>query len=216
MVYLAYKTNKNMFQRKIQLSESELLTLRWDKAWTSLLIKFNNTEVGSFADKSSLEAGKWVQLPNGKQLLVRLVKQELEIWDGSNELVSGLRSGESDHFANAWKALIPYGVVFLLAGISRIFTSDWVSIGVIFLTIGSFYIGLALWARKKIDKIPLYIALVLNGLLCLVSLASGGLLLIVAILGILVYYLYKGVSAKPSQKSVVEQIEVTDLLDDGI
>jgi hypothetical protein len=211
-----------MFQRKIQLSESELLTLRWDKAWTSLLIKFNNTDVGSFADKSSLEAGKWVQLPNGKQLLVRLVKQELEIWDGSNELVSGLRSGESDHFANAWKALIPYGIFFTLMGIIVIFIdnneSDREENFVIFsvvVIIGLAYIGLALWARKKLDKTPLYIALVVNGILFLGGLVSGGLLPM-AILGVLIYYLYKGVSAKPSQKSVVEQIEVTDLLDDGI
>jgi hypothetical protein len=211
-----------MLQRKIQLSESELLTLRWDKAWTSLLIKFNNTDVGSFADKSSLETGKWILLPNGKQLLVRLVKQELEIWDGSNELVSGLKSGESDHFANAWKALIPYGVFFTLMGIVIIFTNDNGSdreenlvIFSIIVIVGLAYIGLALWARKKLDKTPLYIALGINGLFFLGGLVSGGLLPM-AILGVLIYYLYKGVAAKPLQKSVVEEIGVTDLLDDSI
>lgn len=211
-----------MLQQKIKLSESELLTLRWDKSWASLLIKFNNAEVGSFADKASLETGKWILLPNGKQLLVRLVKKELEIWDGSNELVSGLRSGESDHFANAWKALIPYGVLFTLMGIVAIFTTDNESdkevnliIFSIITIVGLAYIGLALWARKKLDKTPLYIALGINGLFFLGGLVSGGLLPM-AILGVLIYYLYKGVSAKSSQKSVVEEIDVTDLLDDGI
>jgi hypothetical protein len=207
-----------MFQRKIQLSESELLTLRWDKAWTSLLIKFNNTDVGSFADKSSLEAGKWVQLPNGKQFLVRLVKQELEIWDGSNELVSGLRSGESDHFANAWKALIPYGFLFAIIGISTVIINDAdmnIGVSTSIAGVGSLYIGLALWARAKLDKTPLYIALAVSGLLCLGSLLVGGLLPM-AIMGVLFYYLYKGVAAKPLQKSVIEEIGITDLLDDGI
>jgi hypothetical protein len=206
-----------MFQRKIQLSESELLTLRWDKNWTSLLITFNNTDVGSFADKASLEAGKWVQLPNGKQLLVRLVKQELEIWDGSNELVSGLRSGESDHFANAWKALIPYGVVFILFGISTCSVNDTElkSTTPILSVVGLIYIGLALWAKKKLDKTPLRIALVVSGLFLIISFLFGGGLPLI-IMGVLGYYLYKGVSAKPLQQSVVERIEVTDLLDDGI
>jgi hypothetical protein len=206
-----------MLQQKIQLSESELLTLRWDKAWTSLLIKFNNTEVGSFADKASLETGKWILLPNGKQLLVRLVKQELEIWDGSNELVSGLRSGESDHFANAWKALIPFGVLFVIIGISTCSMNETELKGAmpIFSAIGLTYIGLALWARTKLDKTPLYIALAVSGLLCLGSLLVGGLMPM-AIMGVLFYYLYKGVVAKPLQKSVVEEIGITDLLDDGI
>jgi hypothetical protein len=205
-----------MLQRKIQLSESELLTLRWDKSWKSLLIKFNNTDVGSFADKASLETGKWILLPNGKQLLVRLVKQELEIWDGSNELVSGLKSGESDHFANAWKALIPFGVLFILIGISTCSLNDTELKGTmpILSAIGITYIGLAFWARTKLDKTPLYIALVVSGLLCLGSLVTSGFLLM-AVMGVLFYYMYKGVVAKPLQKSVVEEIGDTDLLDDG-
>jgi hypothetical protein len=206
-----------MFQRKIQLSESELLTLRWDKTWTSLLIKFNNTDVGSFADNASLETGKWILLPNGKQLLVRLVKQELEIWDGSNELVSGLRSGESDHFANAWKALIPFGVVFTLFGISTCSVNDTelISTSPILSVVGLIYIGLALWARKKLDKTPLYIAIVVSVLFSFGGLVAGEVFGR-AIMVILDYYLLRGVSAKPLQQSVVERVEITDLLDDGI
>jgi hypothetical protein len=206
-----------MLQRKIQLSESELLTLRWDKSWTSLLIKFNNTDVGSFADKSSLETGKWILLPNGKQLLVRLVKQELEIWDGSNELVSGLRSGESDHFANAWKALIPFGVLFTLFGISTCSVNDTelISTSPILSVVGLIYIGLALWARKKLDKTPLYIAIVVSVLFSFGGLVAGEVFGR-AIMVILDYYLLRGVSAKPLQQSVVERVEITDLLDDGI
>jgi hypothetical protein len=209
-----------MLQRKIQLSESELLTLRWDKAWTSLLIKFNNTDVGSFADKASLETGKWILLPNGKQLLVRLVKQELEIWDGSNELVSGLKSGESDHFANAWKALIPFGIVLILIGIARIFITDNdiesdLFTFLIIAIVGLAYIGLALWAREKLDKTPLYIAIVVSVLFSLGGLVAGEVFGR-AIMGVLDYYLLRGVAAKPLQKSVVEEIGVTDLLDDSI
>jgi hypothetical protein len=206
-----------MLQRKIQLSESELLTLRWDKAWTSLLIKFNNTDVGSFADNASLETGKWILLPNGKQLLVRLVKQELEIWDGSNELVSGLKSGESDHFANAWKALIPFGVVFTLFGISTCSVNDTelISTSPILSVVGLIYIGLALWARKKLDKTPLYIAIVVSVLFSFGGLVAGEVFGR-AIMVILDYYLLRGVSAKPLQQSVVERVEITDLLDDGI
>jgi hypothetical protein len=206
-----------MFQRKIQLSESELLTLRWDKAWTSLLIKFNNADVGFFADKASLETGKWILLPNGKQLLVRLVKQELEIWDGSNELVSGLKSGESDHFANAWKALIPFGVVFILVGISTCSVNDkeLKSTTPILSVVGLIYIVLALWARKRLDKTPLYIAIIVSVLFSFGGLVAGGVFGR-SIMVILDYYLLRGVSAKPLHQSVVERIEATDLLDDGI
>ncbi len=206
-----------MFQQKIQLSESELLTLIWAKNWTSLLMKFNDTDLDSFSDRASLEAGKWILLPNGKQLLVRLVKQELEIWDGSKELVSGLKSGESDHFSNAWKALISYGILFIIFGISTCTVNEIELKGAssFFAIAGLICIGLAFWAKTKLDKTPLYIALAINGIFCIVLFLSKGWLLI-AIMSVLFYYLHKGVSAQPLQKSEAKYNQATNLLDDNI
>jgi hypothetical protein len=205
-----------MFQRKIQLTETELLTLRRNNGWTNLSIKFNNTDVGAFTDKASLETGKWIPLPNGKSLLVRLVKQELEIWDGSNELVSGLKSGESDHYAEAWKALIAYGFLFLILEVISFSVNlfGFEKEGTVFLLLlGVVYVLLALWARKKYNKVPLYTALIINSIFCLTALLFGGFLPAI-VLGVLLYYLIKGVSAKPLMASGIEEVTSSDLLDE--
>lgn len=210
-----------MFQRKVQISESELFLIRWYKDWSNLSIKLNTTEIGSFPDKAALEMGKWLPLPNGKTVLVRLVKNELEIWDGNNELVSGLKSGESDYFTTAWKGLIAYGILFIILSSTTIYFNDYdigggaFSLFSILGLIGLIYIALALWARKKQDKIAYYIAASINGLLCLMTPLFGGLLL-TAVLGVLAYYLYKGIKARPLVASETQYFPNEDLLDDGI
>lgn len=207
-----------MFQRKIQLNESDLLIIFWQKGWSNLSIKFNNVEVGTFPDKESLELGKWMYLPNGKPILVRLMKKELEIWDGNNELFSGLKSGESDHYAAAWKALISYGALFLILSVTTIRINDskiGSGMSFVFSILGLVYIALALWARKKQDKLPLKIALGLQGLICLLTLLSGGVLPC-AILGVLAYYLFKGTSARLIANSKTEYFPDANLLDEGI
>jgi hypothetical protein len=206
-----------MFQRKVQVSDNELLTVSWHKGWSNLSVKLNNIEIGSFTDKETLTQGKWLPFTNGKTVLVRLVKDELEIWDGNNDLMSGLKSGESDHHAGAWKALIAYGIFFLFFGIIALtingldiaFASSAAIMG-----LGLGYMALATWARKTHDKIPLYIAAAINGLFCLAALTTG--LLGVAIFGVLEYYLIKGVTAKPLASSETQYFPSSDLLDDGI
>jgi hypothetical protein len=205
------------FQRKIQLSEFDLLTLRWDANWANLNVKFNATDLDSFTDKESLQMGKWVTLPTGKTLMVRLVKEELEVWDGKDELVSGLKSGESDHFAAAWKTLIGYGIVFLIIG-SVVFANNeskmefGIPLGVS--ALGAVYIALANWARNKQEKMPLKIAIGIQGLITVLTFLSG--ILPAVLMAILIYSLYKGINANPLKISKIEYIENEDLLDDAL
>jgi hypothetical protein len=205
------------FQRKIQLSEFDLLTLRWDANWANLNVKFNATDLDSFTDKASLEMGKWVTLPTGKTLMVRLVKDELEVWDGKDELVSGLKSGESDHFGAAWKALIGYGIIFLIIG-SVVFSNNEnkMDLGITagFSALGAAYIALANWARNKQEKMPLKIAMGVHGLLTVLTFLSG--IFPAILMAILLYSLYKGVNSNPLKTTKIEYIENDDLLDDAL
>jgi hypothetical protein len=207
-----------MFQRKIQLSTTEWLTIRWQKDWVSLTVKLNTRQIGSFSSKTDLETGKWLQLPEGRTLLVRLVKNELEIWDGNNELVSGLKSGATDYFPIAWKALMGYGIFFLAAiALASIF-KDWViplPVLIVSLIIGFGNLSLALWARAKKDTLPLKIGLVLNCLLFITSLLTGGFMP-AAFIGVVVYYIYKGIVSGPIMTSDVEYIAHGDVLDADI
>jgi hypothetical protein len=203
-----------MFQRKIQLTATELLTIRWQKDWASLTIKLNAREIGSFSDKTALETGKWLQLSEGRTLLVRLVKNELEIWDGNNELVSGLKSGATDYFPIAWKAMMGYGIFFLVL-ILLLSSFRTLPLLYVYLFLGFGNLSLALWARAKKDILPLKIGLVLNGILFVSAILTGGLLA-GAFVGVVVYYIYKGIVAGPIMTSDVEYIVHGDVLDADI
>jgi hypothetical protein len=195
-----------------------LLTIRWQKDWASLTVKLNNREIGAFSSKNDLETGKWLQLSEGRTLLVRVVKNELEIWDGNNELVSGLKSGATDYFPIAWKALMGYGIFFLAAMALVSIFQDWViALPVLYLSlfIGFGNLSLALWARAKKDTVPLKIGLVLNGLLFVGMLLTGSFMP-AAIIGVVVYYIYKGIVAGPIMTSDVEYMAHGDVLDADI
>ena len=97
-----------MHQIEIQITVSDFLRIQSRRYWSNCTIYWNNTEIAAFSNKKSLETGKWVSLSNGKTIFIRLFNQELEVWDGQNELVSGLNSGESNYnelagFLNAVK-----------------------------------------------------------------------------------------------------------------
>jgi hypothetical protein len=211
-----------MFQHKIQLSDFETLSLRWQSDWSHLTIKFNTTEVENITNKTILEAGKWFALPTGKNLFVRLVKNELEVWDGSDELMSGLKSGQSDKYGQAWKMLIGCGIVITLlgVGIGSGFASDTkaatleLSIGIGLTGLGLGYIGLALWARKIKEKLPLQIAMGVHSILAVLMLLGGT---VPGILNAIVLYnLYKGLKAEPLKTTKFQYVKDTGLLDDDL
>jgi hypothetical protein len=216
-----------MFQHKVQLSDSEALSLRWTADWSLLTIKFNTTQLENITDKSVLEAGKWFTLPTGKNLFVRLVKGELEVWDGTTELMSGLKSGQSDHYGMAWKILIGCGIVFSLLGLSvivNIVSNDGTSselgieigfgFGIALAILGLGYVGLALWARKTKEKLPLQIAMGVHSVVSLCMLLTG--LIPSLINGIIINGLYKGIKAEPLRTNKFESVEDTGLLDDDL
>jgi hypothetical protein len=207
-----------MFKQDIQISDSERITLSWEGGWTHLSMKFNAVEVADFTDKATLEMGKWVNLPNGKTVLVRLMQDEIEIWDGQNDLVSGLKSGQTDNFKNAWKALAAYGTVFALMGLVMGSFDEGNKEWRIFLGIsvlGFLYDILATWAYKKQDKLPLIIALIVHGLISVLVLISGSIIPAV-LMGILVFSLYKGVKSEQVMTSKIEQLHDDNLLDSGL
>jgi hypothetical protein len=210
-----------MFQQKIQMSVSDTLTIRWESNWSNLQIKFNTTDVENITDKSILEAGKWFALPNGKNLFVRLVKNELEIWDGSEELLSGLKSGQSDQFSMAWKVLMGVSILFVLfsfVGFSAYFSEAseqldlYMALAIV--ALGLSYLGLALWARKTKEKLPLKIAMSLQILITIVSVLGGGIPTVLN--GLVIYQLYRGINAEPLRTAKIEQMHDTGLLDDNL
>jgi hypothetical protein len=213
--FLLLKKKAKMFQKKIILNVTETLTVIWHKDWSNLKIKHDGKDIGTFPDKAALETGKWLNLNNGKPILVRLVKNELEIWLDNNELFSGLKSGESDAFATAHKTLLAYGIVFIgiglligFAGVGDNPLSLGITAGICIL--GGAYIGLSFWAKQSRLKLPLQLALGLHGLATLLTILSGyaGILQV-----ILLYYLRKGVIAKPLNSSEIEVIKDDGLLD---
>jgi hypothetical protein len=208
-----------MFQHKVQLSDSETLSLRWTADWSLLTIKFNTTQLENITDKSVLEAGKWFTLPTGKNLFVRLVKGELEVWDGTSELMSGLKSGQSDNFGQAWKMLLAFGIILTLLGIAIASVQNAkieydLVYRFIFCALGSIYIGLALWARKTKEKAPLKIAIGVHSIF-LLCMSIGGILRTI-LNSMLFYSLYKGLKAEPLKTTKFESVEDTGLLDDDL
>ena len=202
-----------MFQKKIILDGVDSLTVTWEKNWASLKVKHNNQDIGVFADKTELETGKWLHLKDGRPILVRLVKNELEIWLDNKELFSGLNSGQSDEYATAYKTLLAYGIVFILLGITTLTVSTndvEKNVGVSSLIgfAGAIYVGLFFWAKKTRLKLPLQLALGLHGVVTVLAILSGFVGILFAILA---YYLYKGVVAKPLNTS-----EITEMTDDGL
>ncbi len=55
-----------MFQKKIILAASDSLLFMWKKNWVSLSIKQNQQNIGSFADKTALETGQWLNVQNAE------------------------------------------------------------------------------------------------------------------------------------------------------
>ena len=204
-----------MLQKKIILDPTNSLLFTWEKNWASLNIKQNQQHIGSFADKTALEMGQWLHLKDGRPILVRLVNKELEVWLDNKELFSGLNSGQSDEYATAYKTLLAYGIVFILISITTFSgtvnsvekTVGFVSASLIGL-IGAVYIGLFFWAKKTRLKLPLQLALGIHVVVMILTFLLG----LAGILSIfLVYYLYKGVVAKPLNTS-----EVVEMRDDGL
>jgi hypothetical protein len=208
-----------MLQKKIILAPTDILTLSWEKNWSSLNVKHNNQAIGSFADKTALETGQWLNLKDGRPILVRLVNKELEVWLDNKELFSGLNSGQSDEYATAYKTLLAYGIVFILMGVMTFSASindesygaavNAGSVGgTMFTLIGGLYVAFFFWAKKTRLKLPLQLALGIHAVMTILIFLSG---LAGILSAILVYYLYKGVVAKPLNTS-----EITEVKDDGL
>lgn len=208
-----------MLQKKIILDAANSLVFTWEKNWASLNIKQNQQNIGSFADKTALETGQWLHLKDGRPIFVRLVNKELEVWLDNKELFSGLNSGQSDEYATAYKTLLAYGIVFILMGITTFSTtindeSYGVSLNVgsvgatLFGLIGVLYVAFFFWAKKTRLKLPLQLALGIHSVMTILIFLSG---LAGILSAILVYYLYKGVVAKPLNTS-----EITEVKDDGL
>lgn len=134
--------------------------------------------------------GKTFALPDNKKIVVILTSGELEVWCNGKELLSGLASGESDHFGNASKILIGYGIGLALV-FARLF-----ALGVIGVISGICFAGLGYWARTSKTKTPLWLAV---GLLCanIIGAIVVKNYLWIAISGIMAFYLFNGIQAQP-------------------
>ncbi|MCY7327887.1 MAG: hypothetical protein LH618_05015, partial [Saprospiraceae bacterium] len=94
-----------MYKQMINLAPGETLQLDWDKNYANFSIYLNGQPVGSFPDKSSLKLGHRFNLPGDgqRQITVILAEQGLQVWYNGIDIVSGMKSGDSDHFDNAAK-----------------------------------------------------------------------------------------------------------------
>ena len=111
-----------------------------------------------------------------------------------------------------------YGIFFLVAIALVSIFQDWViALPVLLLSLffGFGNLSLALWARAKKDILPLKIGLVLNGLLFVSAILTSGLLA-GAFVGVVVYYIYKGIASGPIMTSDVEYIAHGNVLDADI
>lgn len=194
-----------MQQKTVSLGRGESLDINWGHDWSNLSIHQRGQLIGSFQDKAELKLGKKFKLPDGQDLTVLLREgDDLEMWHGGKELVSGTRSGQVDHFRRAVNALQTTGIVQFVA--IPILLSGWMdaeSVGydlALRLGIGAVFglgtlLGLSTWAKRTGNKAPFWIGI----LFCIINYLAFNGFAGTVIAGILIYFLAKGIQAKPPQ-----------------
>ena len=94
-----------MNQKIVTLKPGQTLVVEWAQNWSNLSIHKDGILIGSVAEKADLKVGRRFVLPGGGEIMIMLANHGLELWHENKELVSGMRNGEVDGFARAYKAL---------------------------------------------------------------------------------------------------------------
>ncbi len=187
-----------MYKHTIQLAPGETLQLDWGRNFSNFLVYLNGQLIGSVPDKSTLKLGRRIDLPGNRYLMIILADHGLEVWYEGTDLLTGMKSGTSDHFSNAANFLIGFGTVQLVIGTIIVLTMvagtmNIASAALVFAA-GAILIGLGIWAKKTGLNTPLKIAigfLLINAFLNMMAFRLLGLI----VTGILIYYTYKGIEA---------------------
>lgn len=202
-----------MYQKTINLSPTETLSIEWERKYTNLNIRKNGALIGSIQDPNELKTGRRFSLPEGGEIMVLVTNNGLELWHNGKELVSGLTSGKADDYGMAYKALAIFGSLQLVIVVLVLLLSHdinpWIMIGVS--VSGPVLIGLSAWAWRSGSKVPFQIAMVV----CVLNIVLP-LLSIRLIWGVLIYYLYKGTQAEPLHIAPTKQVDMDGPLDSGI
>lgn len=90
-----------MYKQTVILSPGETLQLEWGKNYADFTIKQNGQLIGFFPDKASLKLGSRFNLigDGQRQITVILSEQGMEVWSNEVDLLSGMKSGESNPFS---------------------------------------------------------------------------------------------------------------------
>jgi hypothetical protein len=203
-----------MQQMTVSLNATENLVVEWGSNWSNLSIRQNGQLIGSVQDPQDLKTGRRFSLPDGREILVIVQKKELEIWHDGKELVSGLQSGQKDDFKLAHQALIGIGILQLVIGLVVLLINSSSELVIGEAIVGSLFIGLGFWARMTGSKIPYWIGMVFCALNIVATVIMGSMAGIL-LLGILIYYLYKGTQADP-RFSKIRKSGSDDPLDAGL
>ena len=189
-----------MYQKIVQLDNSDQIMVEWENDVSNMTIQKDGVLLGSFKDKEEARLGRRFRLPEGREFTVIYSQFGLEVWQNGVELVSGGKSNYVDGFEDATKWLFWLGVARLIFApilyFTNIQTSEidaWTAALGNGIT-GGIFLGLGLWAKNTGSKMPFWIGIVFAGLQMALILLSGAFLGII-ILGILIYYLYKGTQA---------------------
>ena len=147
-----------MNQSIIHINASEFIELTWEKSWSDFTILQNGQIIGKIPDKEDLKVARTFRTKSGKLITPILRDGHLEIWCDGRDLVSGMGSGNQNHFATACKAMKFIGIGLLALGVI-LFLAEYPIAAVVAFIAGPIYLGLAWKADKTRNTLYLKIGL---------------------------------------------------------
>lgn len=186
-----------MYQQIIPLSPSQSLVLTWEKGWHNLTIKKDNQIIGAFKDVHDLKTGRNFQIPDFGTVFIRMDRDQIEAWQNGKDLATGLVSGQANHFKTAWQSLYLLATINVVVALVTVPRHPDLYLGLFFAASILVFAGLAFWAQKKEDVLPLWIAVGLTGISGLLTILSAPSIFTLALTGALLFVLIRGARTGP-------------------
>jgi hypothetical protein len=208
-----------MYQQIVTLQDTDTLVLEWEEYWHDLTVKKDGKLLATLSDKATLSSGRQVILPDGKSILVVLTKNGLEVWYEGRELVSNLKTGKTDHYGIAFKAMVFVGAMNLLGGFIQLGgvlkTPFKLAACVGLLAIGAILVAIGTWWRYRGDKAPLWVGLILIVINLPLSIYLPNYLTAITSFYLL-HNMYLGLQAQPYQPRHKKIIQENSPLDSDL
>jgi hypothetical protein len=204
-----------MYRKIVKLRSGETLVIEWQESWRHLVVKMDNQVLGNVETWEELKAGRRFQLPNGKPIMVLVSDYGLEVWHEGVEVVSGTKSGATDFFGSAFRALMSVGAIDMALGLINLVAES--SFLRYILCLALFVTGLAMFVlgiftKKNTAKSNFILGFVFGGLSIILSIFLVNYIGLAAAI-YLIAALIKGMKAQEYQPTIKVSIDEEDPID---